>query len=107
MYIMIFILFYADDTAILAGTPDDLQNCIRAFEHYCSEWRLGINVHKIIAYTDEPTAYKDEPIVYKDKPIVYKDKPTAYKGQFTAYKVKATAYKDKTTTYKDNTTIYK
>ena len=32
-YIIIFVLFYADDTAILAETPDDRQNCLRVFEH--------------------------------------------------------------------------
>ena len=32
------ILLYADDTVLLAETPNDLQKCIRFMEDYCNTW---------------------------------------------------------------------
>ena len=42
----LFILLYADDTAILAESPESLQLAIDAMYNYCLEWDLQINVSK-------------------------------------------------------------
>ena len=42
----LYILLYADDTVLLAGSPKDLQNSINLMEEYCHLWKLKINVSK-------------------------------------------------------------
>lgn len=46
MYFKLCILFYADDTVILAETPDDLQNALNEFHLYCEQWKLTVNMNK-------------------------------------------------------------
>ncbi|KAK3097138.1 hypothetical protein FSP39_006717 [Pinctada imbricata] len=46
LYMKIFLLLYADDTVILADTPENLQLTLKAFERYCEHWKLKINVDK-------------------------------------------------------------
>ena len=40
------VLLYADDTVLLAETPNDLQRCISLMEDYCHNWGLKINTYK-------------------------------------------------------------
>ena len=40
------VLLYADDTVLLAETPNDLQRCISLMEDYCHNWGLKINTSK-------------------------------------------------------------
>ena len=42
----LFILLYADDTAILAENEKEMQNAVKMLEHYCNIWGLKINVNK-------------------------------------------------------------
>ena len=42
----IFILLYADDTVLFSSNPNDLQKCLDTFKHYCTTWRLTVNVAK-------------------------------------------------------------
>lgn len=42
----LYVLLYADDTVILAETPDDLQKALYAMEDYCTEFKLHININK-------------------------------------------------------------
>ena len=46
LYLQIFILFYADDTIILAETASDMQNTLDMFELYCTQWKLSVNTDK-------------------------------------------------------------
>jgi hypothetical protein len=39
-------LLYADDTIILAETPESLQNALNSFENYCTRWKLKVNLNK-------------------------------------------------------------
>ena len=42
----LFILLYADDTAILAESEGDLKNALVKYENYCNAWKLTVNVDK-------------------------------------------------------------
>ena len=46
VYLKIFILLYADDTVILSENRHDLQEALNAFEQYCEDWKLTVNVEK-------------------------------------------------------------
>ena len=46
IFIKIFMLLYADDTALLAESATDLQDKLNAFEEYCELWKLKVNVDK-------------------------------------------------------------
>ena len=37
VHMKLFTLLYADDTALMAESPVDLQNCLDAFHSYCNE----------------------------------------------------------------------
>ena len=41
-----FVLLYADDTAIFSETPEGMQNALNIFDDYCNTWHLCINVSK-------------------------------------------------------------
>ena len=42
----LFILLYADDTIIMAESPDELQLSLNALNEYCQTWKLKINIDK-------------------------------------------------------------
>ena len=46
IYLILFILLYADDTALLAETANDLQTQLDAFYEYCNLWKLKVNADK-------------------------------------------------------------
>ena len=46
IYLKLFILLYADDTALLAETANDLQTQLDAFYEYCNLWKLKVNADK-------------------------------------------------------------
>ena len=46
LYLKLCVLFYADDTVILAETPDDLQIALNEFCLYCEQWKLNVNISK-------------------------------------------------------------
>ena len=46
MYIKLFLILYADDTAFLAESADGLQNMLNCFENYCDLWKLTVNTNK-------------------------------------------------------------
>jgi hypothetical protein len=53
-YMNIFLLLYADDTVLMAETPEDLQNQLNIFHHYCLAWKLKVNIDttKIECFTN-------------------------------------------------------
>lgn len=46
LYLKMFILFYADDTVILAESANDLQFALNEFYRYCDTWKLTVNICK-------------------------------------------------------------
>ena len=46
IYMKLFTLLYADDTALMADSAKEMQNCLNAFATYCQEWKLNINTEK-------------------------------------------------------------
>lgn len=46
IYMKLFTLLYADDTALMADSAKEMQNCLNAFASYCQEWKLTINTEK-------------------------------------------------------------
>ena len=40
------VLLYADDTVLLADSPENLQKCLNDFMTYCTDWKLNINYNK-------------------------------------------------------------
>ena len=44
--IKLLVLQYADDTVIMADSPENLQKCLDDFVVYCKKWRLNINFDK-------------------------------------------------------------
>ena len=46
IYLRLFTLLYADDTVLMADSPEELQNCLNAFASYCQIWKLLINTDK-------------------------------------------------------------
>ena len=42
----LFILLHADDTVILSESAEDLQSGLKAYEEYCSIWKLEVNISK-------------------------------------------------------------
>ena len=46
VYFKLFVLLYADDTALLADSADALQNSLNQFQTYCDRWKLRVNIKK-------------------------------------------------------------
>ena len=46
VFLKLHLLLYADDTVILAETPNDLQISLNNMAEYCKDWELCINVTK-------------------------------------------------------------
>ena len=46
LWLRLLVLLYADDTVILSDNADDFQNCLTAFNDYCNEWHLHVNLSK-------------------------------------------------------------
>ena len=42
----LFLLLYADDTAIVAESPSDLQSALNQLNEFCNKWGLRVNVDK-------------------------------------------------------------
>ena len=46
LYVKLFLILYADDTALLSETVDGMQETLKCFERYCEKWRLKVNSNK-------------------------------------------------------------
>ena len=67
LYLKLSVLFYADDTVIMAETADDLQKALDEFHVYCSQWKLIVNVEKakIIVFSKGPKPRNTFYLVFK------------------------------------------
>ena len=45
-YVKLFVIMYADDTALLAESARNLQNMLNLFHEYCLKWKLKVNIDK-------------------------------------------------------------
>ena len=45
-WLKLLLLLYADDTIIVSDNESDFQKCLDAFNDYCLEWHLNVNVNK-------------------------------------------------------------
>ena len=47
-------MLYADDTVLMAETPEDLQKQLNIFHDYCLAWKLKVNIDKtkIVCFTN-------------------------------------------------------
>ena len=46
VFIRLYILLYADDTVIMAESPNELQRGLNALSQYCEDWSLQVNMSK-------------------------------------------------------------
>ena len=46
VFIRLYLLLYADDMVLLAESPQELQAALHGMQHYCTTWRLEVNVQK-------------------------------------------------------------
>lgn len=46
IFTKLVVLLYADDTVLLADSPEHLQKSLDDFVHYCKNWKLNINYEK-------------------------------------------------------------
>ena len=54
VFILIFVLLYANDTIILAESASDLHNCLIVFENCCTLWKsLSILIKKLSYFSKE------------------------------------------------------
>ena len=46
LWLKLLLLLYADDTVIMSDCPIDFQRSLDAFNNYCTEWHLTVNLQK-------------------------------------------------------------
>ena len=46
LFLKLFVLLYADDTVILANSPNELQTAVDLYSTYCKLWKLEFNSNK-------------------------------------------------------------
>ena len=46
LWLKLLLLLYADDTVIMSDCPIDFQRSLDAFNNYCTEWHLKVNLQK-------------------------------------------------------------
>ena len=54
---IVCVLMYADDMALVAHSPEDLQRMLNALHAYCSQWHMFMNVikTKVVVFHKSPT----------------------------------------------------
>ena len=54
IFVILFVILYADDTTILSDDAKEFQDTLNAFNEYCKRWKLKINISKtkIIIFGD-------------------------------------------------------
>ena len=58
----LYVLLYADDTIIMAESPNELQLALDALSKYCQSWKLKINIDKskIMGFTKRKSQTLDQ-----------------------------------------------
>lgn len=74
MYFKLFVFLYADDTALLADSAQDLQQALNAFQLYCKTWKLRVNINKTkIVIFGKGRKRRGVIFYYDEKPIEITD----------------------------------
>ena len=89
VYLRLFVLLYADDTIVMAESPEELQRAINAVANYCDKWNLTINRNKTkIVIFSRGKVRRCPVIVFKNEPLevvnnyVYLGVSFNYNGRF-------------------------
>jgi hypothetical protein len=45
-YVKLFVIMYANDTALVVKSASNLPNLLNLFQEYCSKWKLKVNIDK-------------------------------------------------------------
>ena len=69
--INLFLLMYADDTVLIAESPEALQNMLYTLNDYCTEWNLTVNVQKtkIMVFRNGGNLRENETWLYQGEEI--------------------------------------
>ena len=69
--INLFLLMYADDTVLIAESPEALQNMLYTLNDYCTEWNLTVNVQKtkIVVFRNGGNLRENETWLYQGEEI--------------------------------------
>ena len=46
IFVILFVILYADDTIILSDDAKEFQDILNAFNEYCKQWKLKIDISK-------------------------------------------------------------
>ena len=46
IFFKLFAILYADDTVLVAESPEELQKTIDSFHFYCKRWNIKMNIDK-------------------------------------------------------------
>jgi len=94
--IKLFVLLYADDTTILADSPEALQNGLNVMSEYCTKWKIKINVEKTKIVVFSRGKIRKKPVFsYNDTPIEIVD-DFVYLGTLINYNGKSNKTKKRT-----------
>ncbi len=92
----LFLLLYADDTTLMADSPNSLQRGLNAMSKYCETWKLKVNTNKTkIVIFSRGKVRKKPTITYNDTPIEIVDDFTFlgslfnYNGKFNKARKRA------------------
>ena len=67
----LFILMYADNTVLIAETPEGLQSMLNSLNNYCNDWNLTVNVQKtkIMVFRNGGVIRDNESWIYQNEHI--------------------------------------
>jgi len=91
--IVLTLLLFADDIAILAKTPEDLQTSLDLLHTYCSNWSLEVNTTKtkIMVFRKRRDLLRNERWMYNGVAIEVVDS-LKYLGTVISFKVLQTDF---------------
>ena len=89
VYLKLYVLLYADDTIIMAESPEELQKALDKLTSYCEKWSLKINISKsnVIIFSSGkvkkyPKFYVDQKEIQVVDDYVYLGVNFHYNGSF-------------------------
>ena len=95
VYVKLMLLFYADDTVIVAESAESLQYALDVFNDYCNEWKLNVNPSKTKCMIFSKRKPRHYPLFYYDGAPLEVVENYNYLGLFINYNVRFTVAKRK------------
>ena len=67
----IFLLMYADDTALVGDTVLELQRKINILEIFCKKWDMEVNLKKtkVVVFRNDGKTSKSERFLYRNRSV--------------------------------------